>query len=356
MPGEIKRLEIFGAGTWTPSSGGKVTVTEGHLDEIVESFGALQGTNIVKPHLKLGHTEAQKWFGQKVGIPTLGWIDRVWREGKKLFADISNVPEALLDLIKQGRYHNVSAEVIPPGHIEHGGKKFGHVLYAVAVLGTEMPAVQDLAGLASALYSHQFSTTAPTPITFTQGNQSAMFTQEQVDALIAAATAKAVAEAKGEFTAKIGSLEAQVTTLTARAEGAETKLAAQAQEFAQREAVVLVDQAIKDGKLLPKQKDMALAFMTSIKGTMNFGGKEQTPAELFKDFLGTFSKQVDTTEKGDGKEGSRDNQQFATIAQEVDHKVKAAISADNKLDYAAGLQVVLRADPDLAARYAKGSN
>src|SRR5690606_30682287 len=98
----------------------------------------------------------------------------------------------------------------PPGQVEHNGKKFGHVLYAVAVLGTEMPAVSDLAGLAAALYSQQFSTTALTPITFTQGNQSAMFTQEQVDALIDAAVKKAVDATKGEFTAKVGSLEAQV--------------------------------------------------------------------------------------------------------------------------------------------------
>ena len=50
MPGTIDRLEIFAAGTWKPATGGSVTVTEQHLDEMVHAFHALEGTNIVKPH------------------------------------------------------------------------------------------------------------------------------------------------------------------------------------------------------------------------------------------------------------------------------------------------------------------
>lgn len=358
MPGEIKRLEIFGAGTWQPASGGTITVTEGHLDEMVESFGALQGTNIVKPHLKLGHTEAQKWFGQKVGIPTLGWIDRVWREGKKLLADVKDVPDALLDMIKAGRYHNVSAEVFPPGVIESDGKKFGHVLSAVAILGTEMPAVKDLAGLAAALYANQFTASVEAqPTIYAKGTVHAMFTQEQVDSLIAAAVTKAVGEAKAEFSTQINGLTEQVTVLTRRAEGAEAKLTEQAAAFAQREAESLIDGAIKEGRLLPKQKGIALAFMTGVKGPISFGGKEQTATQLFSEFLATFGKQVDTTERGDGREGSRSPNTFATAAQEVDHLVKTRMGADAKLDYAAAMRLVINdpANKDVADRYAQGA-
>jgi hypothetical protein len=359
MPGEIKRLEIFGAGTWAPASGGKVTVTESHLDEIVQSFGELQGTNIVKPHLKLGHTDAQKWFGQKVGVPTLGWIDRVWREGAKLFADISSVPEALLEMIKQGRYHNVSAEVYAPGQVESNGKTFGHVLSAVAILGTEMPAVRDLAGLAAALYENQFTAgNMPPPTTYSKGMHTSMFTQEQVDSLIAAAVLRAVTAKAGEFSAQITDLTTQVGVLTQRAEGAESKVAEQAASFANTQATALIDAAIKDGRLLPKQKDMALAFMTGIKAPISFGGKEQSPAQLFSDFLATFGKQVDLTERGNGKEGSRGPTNFATAAQELDHVVKQVVSkSGGKLDYATAMSQVIH-DPehlDLANRYAQGA-
>src|SRR5688572_19598529 len=109
MAGTIQRLEIFGAGTHNAVTG-KVTITENDLDNIVTAFDAFKGTNLVRPHLKLGHTDAQKWFGQKDGIPALGWIDKVWREGRNLLADIRDVPDALIDMFRQGRYHNVSAE------------------------------------------------------------------------------------------------------------------------------------------------------------------------------------------------------------------------------------------------------
>lgn len=356
MPGMIQRLEIFAAGTWEPANGGSVTVSEADLDQMVENFSLLDGTNVVKPHLKLGHTDAQKWFGQKVGIPTLGWISNVWREGKKLFADVSNVPEALLDLIRQGRYHNVSAEIYKPGAIEYEGKKLGHVLSAVAILGTEMPAVKDLAGLAAALFADQFTAKVEAqPLTFNQARTNAgMFTQEQVDSLVAAAVANAKAGVTAEFNGKIADLETQVGVLTKRAETAEIKLSEQAEAFAATEMERLVDAAIKDGRVLPKQKDTVLGFGKAMKGTVNFGGKEQPALDAFKDFLASFSKQVDTTEKGAGREGSNTGT-FATAAQEVDALTKAKVAeSGGKMEYSAAMRAVLAADADLSSRYAQG--
>ena len=356
MSGEIKRLEIFGAGTWKPGNGDPVTIRETDLDQIVENFGALNGTNVVKPHLKLGHTEAQKWFGQSVGVPTLGWIDRIWREGRKLFADISSVPDALLEMIRSHRYHNVSAEVFPPGVIEHNGRKFGSVLSAVAILGTEMPAVKDLAGLASALYADQFTAkTEAAPIIFSEEADQPMFTQEQVDSLIAAAVSRAVGEVNTTNATKFSDLNAQVTTLTARAEAAEGKLAEQAATFAEAEMTRQVDEAVRAGKILPKQKDTVLAFGRSLKGTLNFGGSEKPASTAFREFLDSFGAQVDLKEKGGGQHAQGQTTNFASAAQEVDHLAKTAVTASNqKVSYSEAVRAVLREQPELADRYAKG--
>jgi hypothetical protein len=354
MPGTINRLEIFAAGTWSPATGGKMTITEAALDEMAAHFTELNGSNIVKPHLKLGHGDAQKWFGQGTGIPTLGWVDRVWREGSKLFADISNVPEALLEMIRLKRYHNVSIEMFTPGQIEFGGKKLGHVLSAIALLGTEMPAVKDLAGLANALFATPFSSeVAAKPIEFTaERNHPAMFTQEQVDSLIAAAVSKAVTDATAKFAADNASHAAELQVMTARAETAERTLATNAAEFAQREAVTTVDQAIKDGKLLPAQKDMALAFMSSVSGKVSFGGTEKPAKALFAEFLASFGKQVNLGEQGDGHQPK----DFANAAAEVDHLVRKRISADKsgKTDYATAFDAVRSENPTLMSRYAAG--
>jgi hypothetical protein len=359
MAGEIKSLEIFGAGTWTPgNSKVPVVVTETDLDHIAEAFTALQGTNIVKPHLKLGHDDAQKWFGQRNGIPTLGWIDRVWRQGSKLMADISNVPDALISMIKERRYHNVSAEVYPPGVIEHGGRTFGHVLSAVAVLGTEMPAVQDLAGLASALFANQFSAAeavgATVAFTPSQGREPAMFTQEQVDALISAAVAKAVTEKATEFSGKVADAKTELAAAVSRAEVAEAKLTTLSHDFAKREAEALVNAAIHSGKLLPRQKDMALAFMSTPNLMVKFGGAEKSAAELFGEFINSFGAQVDLKEKGSGKHGQDKPGEFATAAQELAAAIEEVRAGDPKLEYMAARNAVFAKDPDLKGRYAAG--
>jgi hypothetical protein len=352
MP-SISNLEIFGAGQHNAMSG-KINITEADLDDMVTAFNELNGSNIVKPHLKLGHTDAQKWFGQKDGIPALGWIEKVWRIGGKLFADIANVPEALIDLIRQGRYHNVSAEVYWDAGIEHKGKKFNRVLSAVSLLGVEMPAVKDLAGLANALFKsgpiHQFSAAIkPTELT-TEKETKGMFTQEQVDSLIAAAVTKAVSDNEAKFTAQVTDLTTKLDVVTKAKDGLVTELETVKAAAAQVEAVALVDAAIKEGKLLPKQRDFALAALSSKDTKIMFGKDEKSMAVMFKEFLAASGKVVDTSEKGDGE---NKNEKFANAADEVDHKAKALVEADTtgKTTYSQALNKVLAGDADLKQRY-----
>lgn len=347
----ISNLEIFGAGTHNASTG-KVTVSEQDLDAMVDAFAAFQSTNVVKPHLKLGHEESQKWFGQKQGFPSLGWIDKVWRVGKKLFADISDVPEVLVDMIRQGRYHNVSAEVYMD--IEHDGKKFSHVLSAVALLGVEMPAVSDLAGLAAALFKtevNQFSGKVATALT----KEVHMFTQEQVDSLIAAAVAKVTGEVEAKSSAEIADLKLKLDVSDKAKLAASAELDTVRAAAAQAEATALVDGAIKDGKLLPKQRDFALAFLSAKDNKIKFGKDEKSSAAMFKDFLEAQGKVLDTTESGSGK---NKKVEYSNAADEVDQKAKELVSADTtgKLQYSAAFKKVLSDDPALKDRYSELAN
>jgi hypothetical protein len=356
MAGTIQNLEILAAGTHNASTG-RVTITEDDLDKIVENFGSLQGSNVVKPHLKLGHTDAQKWFGQENGIPTLGWVTKVWKVGKKLLANIDGVPDALLDMFRQGRYHNVSSEIYLDPVIEFNGKKVSHVLSAIAVLGTEMPAVKDLAGLANALFASSFEDKVdaePVKLTLTQEERN-MFTQEQVDSLIKSAVKEAVAEETAKLSGKVDDLTTQLEVVTKRAETAEASVTRLQDENAKAEAIRVVDKAINDGKLLPKQKDIALAFMNNAKGVAKLSdGSEKSMAALFTDFIGIAGKQVDLTEKGSGKNDERKD--FTSPAHEVDYKAKKLLSADTsgKLTYSAAMDKVLSDDDELKARYISG--
>ena len=347
----ISNLEIFGAGTHNASTG-KVTITEADLDAMVSAFNELPRT-IVKPHLKLGHTDAQKWFGQKDGIPSLGWIEKVWRVGTKLLANIADVPSALIDLIRQGRYHNVSAEVYQD--IDVDGKKYPAVLSAVSLLGVEMPAVKDLAGLASSLFTtgqiHQFSAKEPVELTM----ETFMFTQEQVDSLIAAAVAKVTGEVKVEFEAKIEDLTAKVEVLEKAKNASEMELETVKAAAAQSEAIALVDAAIKEGKLLPKQRDFAVAALGAKDTKIKFGKDEKSMSLMFKEFMDSMGKVIDTSEQGSGK---NKKVEYSNAADEVHQKALGLVAADStgKLAYAAAFQKVLIAEPELKQQYADMSN
>lgn len=367
MAGTIQNLEIFATGTHRAQTG-TVVVSDEDLDKIVDAFNSLQGSNIVRPHLKLGHTDAQKWFGQKDGIPSLGWITKVWREGRKLLANVTDIPDVLIDMIKSNRFHNVSAEVFWDAPIEHEGRNFSRVLSAVALLGVEMPAVKDLAGLASALFQagpiHQFSgdsiaieATIEEPIMPPEKKDDVvlLYSQEQHDNLVEAAVAKAVKDAEAKFADDTTGLKKELEVVTQRAEQAEGEITRVKAEAAAQQATTLVDQAIKDGKLLPKQKEFAIAALTATDTKVKFGekGEEKSMPELFKDFLEASGKVIDTSEKGDG---TTKQVEFSTVAEEVDHKVKAFMAEKQeagKKDYGSALDAILASDPELATKYAE---
>lgn len=360
MAGEIKNLEIFGAGKHNASTG-TVTITEDDLDQIVASFNALKDSNVVKPHLKLGHTEAQKWFGQSKGAPSLGWINRVWREGKKLLADVTDVPDALLELIKSKRYHNVSAEVYTNAGVEVGGKIYNQILSAVALLGVEMPAVKDLAGLASVLASAEpDNVEGQTPLQLSLLKEAklpgeiATFSQAQVDSLINAEVEKAKATVKAEFTEQMTAKDAEIKVLKDRAEAAEAEIKKVKAEAVTAQATTLVDTAIKEGKILPKQKDFALALLTSSDAKVKFGEGEKSMAELFQEFIKTSGKTIDTSETG---AGGGERKEFSTAAEEVDHLTRLEMGKDTtgKLNYSDALSRVLAANDDLKDRYVNGA-
>jgi len=140
----IKNCEVFQAGTHR----GEV-YTEADLDAMARNFAAARGT--IDPPLVVGHEEHQPLAEgtglDNTGIPAMGWVSRVWRQGSKLFADFAGVPKLLADAIRNRLYRKVSAEIYdePPEGSPPGCK--GKMLRRVALLGGELPQVKSLADL-----------------------------------------------------------------------------------------------------------------------------------------------------------------------------------------------------------------
>jgi len=92
--------------------------------------------------LKFGHNDAQPLTD---GQPALGWVSRVYREGKKLLADFTNMPTQVYEAIKSGLYKFVSIELL--GDVQADTRVIPWVLDAVALLGADPPAVGNLKDL-----------------------------------------------------------------------------------------------------------------------------------------------------------------------------------------------------------------
>lgn len=125
---EIKGIQVFETGTW---NGGKYTDKD--LEEMVKNFG------VVDAPLKIGHDSKQTISGK----PAVGWINKLYKQGKKLYADIQGIPKTVYDLIKKGAYKKRSAELYY-NVVDSTGKALNNVFGGLALLGAELPAINTL--------------------------------------------------------------------------------------------------------------------------------------------------------------------------------------------------------------------
>jgi len=135
MTHELKGREIFAAGVWND-----MEFSEADLEDIVANFDKLIGKH--KVPLKFGHNDEQDITD---GQPAIGWVERIFKQGDKLFADFTHLPRTVFEAIKNKLYRTVSVELL--FNVDADGVKFNHVLDAVALLGADHPAVNSLADL-----------------------------------------------------------------------------------------------------------------------------------------------------------------------------------------------------------------
>jgi hypothetical protein len=120
--------------------------TSKDLDVIVSNFNRYSTgpRALLEPPLVIGHEEVQT-LTENTGIPALGWVTRLYRRGRSLFATFSHVPRQIARLIRAGRYRHVSAEIYddPPEGVPGRGK----MLRRVAMLGGDLPQIKSIADI-----------------------------------------------------------------------------------------------------------------------------------------------------------------------------------------------------------------
>jgi hypothetical protein len=129
----LEKELIFRTGTW---KGRKWTIRD--LDQIVENFNRLKDYWI--PALIIGHSQKDL---EKSSVPAYGWIEKIWREGEKLFARIVDIPKQLVGWVRNKHYRWKSVGIDLQGR-DIDGKPIGLVLDHVAILGGKRPEILSL--------------------------------------------------------------------------------------------------------------------------------------------------------------------------------------------------------------------
>jgi hypothetical protein len=325
--GELKGVDIFAVGKWNGDN-----YTENDLDTIVASFEETKDK--LKPYLKLGHGNDQKLLAEDE-LPSAGLVQRVYREGKKILADISHIPNKIYELIKKKAYNKVSVELYKDIPID--GKKYGWALKAIALLGGATPAVHDLDDI-MALYIDKtpalaFSTDAElkkfeTELQYNNTTEDNKMSEELVKQV------ELLQEEVKKFTEEVANLKVEKDKLVA--ELAESKKfadesKAKVEEMLKEKKSGMIEAKVKEfieaKKIIPAQAEKLKVILSELPSEKKFsiGEKEFNSLE---DVILSFISEGDTVGlPTDGKTETGKTQE-----KDMDVEIRKYM-AENKVSY-----------------------
>lgn len=387
---EMSGVEVFRAGSYYGR-----TYTEADLEDIAKNTNELIAAGKHRAPSKLGHDDNQT-FAKLSGLPAVGWVAKVVRKGKSLFADFVGVPKVVKDAIDKNLYNSVSSEIYLPEHSEKEFGVRGMVLRAVAWLGADVPKVKGMAPLSAYFNDHgneasvavvAFSTQDPTnPLVETKDAS-----KEKLEPLSEGSKGEpkisneepskpgetGAGKASEEKSKEVTMTEAEIKALQQELETAKAK-AAEALKFGETE------KQKREALELKAKQDRIAAFCESHKETLTpalqpkftalalaqssvviFDDKEVDTLEVFLGFTEEVlkAKKVDLSEHKEDGEG-KDKQPEPTEIQKLEEKYRksqkdapevrnaefalkvAKYAEDNKVSYKDALLAVSKIKED----------
>lgn len=349
-------VEIFRTGIHTDSSGNTKEWTEADLDFIAGSYNA----STHEAPVVIGHPTNN--------APAYGWIQKVWRNGKVLYANLKDVQPAFVDLVKSGAYKKRSIALYPDRTLRHLGW-----------LGAQPPAIKGLRDIA-------FSTgLGVTTIEFdaidmdntakghvikrdnnddtdggvkmsdkTQTTVEELLRQQlqQKEAELAKFSEQTAQTAANEakFKEQLTAFSEQQKALTEQMKAVEaTNAALQAEkvkletEKRQAEYNTFMEGLIREGRLTPAQKPATMSFMEIMHnaGKYVFAEGEKPAIDAFKAFLTRLPKQIEFGEvvtkgndiQGQGKMLHPSGMQFDERSMPMHKQIIEYMQKHNITDY-----------------------
>jgi hypothetical protein len=255
---ELHKIEIFKTGTHKPMKGDPRSFSVSDLDTIVAKNVGREVPLVV------GHP--------KIDDPAYGWAKSFSREGDILFAEIIEIDPEFEELVKAGKYKNVSIYLNPDNTLRH-----------IGFLGAVPPAVKGLKS-----------------VTFSESDEGDCFgdLKEELENPVNASVP--INELETSVTGSIGvivdetimrikELEKQVEELLAEKR---EKLASEKKaEFA-----AFADMQVSEGRIKPDQKQKVVSVLeylhTNSSGSLAFADQEPEGSKAFKELIGNLPRAI----------------------------------------------------------------
>ena len=243
-----KYTAIAKTGTFRDSEGRRHTFTKSDLEKIASNYN----TSETDAPLVIGHVKSD-------AAPAYGWVEKLFCENDKLFAQFSYVSDDVKNLVYKGSYKNVSMSV----DMEN------HRLLHVALLGAAAPAIDGLGAI-------NLSTGNGSIFNFETTNKENQMNEQELQKKIL------------ELEAQLQELKNQIQKANQDKEAAEKKVEETQAEFSaymakqQDEArKKRVEKLVRDGKLEPAKQEEVFAFASQLaKSSADFSfGSEKISME-----------------------------------------------------------------------------
>lgn len=326
-------VEVFAVGKWNG-----MEFTRADLESIVASFERLR--DLHKVPLKFGHNPEQQITD---GLPAIGWVDKLWVEGTKLFARFVDLPSIVFDALKKKLYRRVSIEL--DFDVEHMSSNYPMVLTGVALLGADLPAVNTLADLATYLDDHRLAAARRASFSASDKPTSEEVTsmdKQAVEALIQSTLAPLNDQLK-EKDAKIKELLTEQAKFTAE----KNKVAV---ESARQKFTAALEDAVKTERITPAQREQLTATF-KINTDDVVGVDEAQFNALLKSIAAPAKKFSREEGKGMGKVEGRVHED---AGEEVTRLAREKMDKFPSMQFSRALEAVLSENGDLAREYING--
>ncbi len=339
MPHELIGREIFAVGKWNG-----IEFTEEDLDDIAANFELLKEQHRVP--LKFGHNDEQPITD---GQPAIGWVSRVFKQGQKLYADFQDMPRTVFEAIKNRMYRTVSIELL--FNVDNDGKRYNHVLDAIALLGADHPAVNSLADLDALLATRTrftgghrlaFETIAGTSKKLKYEKESFNMDEKQVKDLIDS-TVEPLKEANAKLTEQLENANKTIANFTKQQEEDEKKAKQEAIKASRKAITETLDQAVR-------QKTLTPAFRENYEKQIGLDNDETVVNIDLEQVKQMFSvDKIDGGPQGREKDGDVDDVDDAEA--QLHHLTRKNMAETGEDDFRVSFNRVAAANPKLHKAY-----